>query len=358
MDPRQFDALSRTLANGVSRRQAVTRWGAAGVLAGLAAMIGRGRGEAAHRLVQAETCSLDIVANVRLGPSEGAILQGSVPGELRGEIAFALDPEGRIDGGKWRLEGGGELAVSGQATGQALTLRVQAGIGQTIVLTGAGEEDFAVCAGAADGLFTGPQRGDIGDWHAIATSLGAPQATTPPAPGVTSTPIPATAVPTATPGTSPTATTPPGSGTATATAPATATETPTTTATPTATATPEATATVTPTPTPTATPEPTATPTATPDPCPTGTVTCSGVCVDLLIDPANCGACGNACTFGICAAGVCTFLQACLSPQVFCGDACVDLQTNPAHCGACGNACQVVETCAGGECQPGVLAPA
>ncbi len=330
----------------------MTRWGVAGVLAGFAAAVGRGQGEAAYRLVQAETCSLDIVANVRLGPSEGAILQGSVPGELRGEIAFALDPEGRIDGGTWRLEGGGELAVSGQATGQALTLRVQAGIGQTIVLTGAGEEDFAVCTGAADGLFTGPQRGDIGDWHAIATSLGAPQATTPPAPGVTSTPIPTTAVPTATAGVSPTATASPAPGTATVTATATATAT--TTATPTATATPEATA----TPTPTPTPEPTATATPLPDPCPSGTVTCSGVCMDLLNDPANCGACGNACTFGICVAGECTFLQACLSPQVFCGDVCVDLQTNPAHCGACGNACFVTETCSGGECQPGVLAPA
>jgi hypothetical protein len=84
---------------------------------------------------------------------------------------------------------------------------------------------------------------------------------------------------------------------------------------------------------------------------------CAGICVDLQSDPTNCGACGNVCSF-ICSAGVCTFLQACLSPQVFCGDMCVDLMTNPNHCGACGNACFVIETCAGGECQPGELAPA
>jgi hypothetical protein len=344
MDPRQFDALSRTLASGVSRRQAVRRWGAAGVLAGLAAAVGRGRVEAARVAMQEETCSLAVVANVRIGPSAGATLQGTVPGELRGEIRFALGSEGQIDNGRLILEGGVELRAVGQATGRALTLRAQAGIGQTIVLTGAGEEDLAVCTGAVDGLFTGPQRADIGDWHALATSLGTPQATAPAAPGVTSIPVPATAVPTATPGTSPTAT-------ATGTPPAMATAT--------ATATPEATATVTPTPTPTATPEPTATatPTATPDPCPSGTITCNGVCVDLLNDPANCGACGNVCSFGICVAGQCTFLQACLSPQVFCGEVCVDLQTNPAHCGACGNACQVIETCSGGECQPGQLSP-
>lgn len=346
MDAKRFDALSRTLASGVSRREAVRRWGAAGVLAGLAAAAGRGRGEAARLAMQTETCSLDIVANVRIGPSEQANLQGTTPGELRGEIRFALGPEGRIDDGRWILQGGGELPIVGQATGRALTLRAQAGIGQTLVLTGAGEEDFTACTGAVDGLFSGPQRADIGDWHAIATSLGAPQATT--APAATSTAVPATAAPTATAGANPTATTAPAPGTATATAP-TATGTPTATATATATATPEPTA----TPTPTATPEP---PTPTPDPCPTGTVTCNGVCVDLLNDPANCGSCGNACAF-ICLGGVCSFLQACLSPQVFCGDACVDLQTNPAHCGACGNACQVIETCEGGQCQPGELSP-
>jgi hypothetical protein len=84
---------------------------------------------------------------------------------------------------------------------------------------------------------------------------------------------------------------------------------------------------------------------------------CGGICVDLQSDPANCGACGNVCSF-ICDAGQCTFLQACLSPQVACGNVCVDLQTDPNNCGACGNACLVIETCAGGECQPGELAPA
>ena len=346
MDPRQFDALSRTLANGISRRQAVTRWGAAGVLAGLAAAIGRGRGDAARVVMQAETCRLDIVANVRLGPSESTVLQGSAPGELRGEIRFALGPDGSIDDGRWGLEGGGELRVVGQATGRALTLRVQAGIGQTIVLTGAGEEDFTTCTGAADGLFTGPQPGDIGDWHAIATSLGGPPPTTPPVPAPTSPPAAATAPPGAA---VPTATSSPAPGAPTPTGTAAATTTPTATATPEPTATP----TPSPTPTPTETPAP---PTPTPDPCPMGTVTCNGICVDLLNDPANCGACGNACSF-ICIGGVCSFLQACLSPQVFCGDVCVDLQTNPAHCGACGNACQIIESCSAGVCQPGELSP-
>ena len=46
MDPRQFDALSRTVAHASSRRQTLARVGAAGLLAGLAAALGRGRSEA------------------------------------------------------------------------------------------------------------------------------------------------------------------------------------------------------------------------------------------------------------------------------------------------------------------------
>src|SRR5574337_1026390 len=61
------------------------------------------------------------------------------------------------------------------------------------------------------------------------------------------------------------------------------------------------------TPTPTATPSPT--PTAT---CPAGQGYCSGTCTDTSIDPANCGACGNACgvdqvcVFGTCILGTFT----------------------------------------------------
>ncbi|MBA3451360.1 MAG: hypothetical protein H0T18_09130, partial [Chloroflexia bacterium] len=142
MDPNHFDALSRTLASGLSRRQAVTRWSAAGLLAALAAAVGRERVAAVLPALQSDTCSLEIAANVRLGPSEAVLLQGTTPGELRGEIRFALGPDGEIDEGRWLLDGGSELAVVGQATGRALTLRVQAGIGQTIVLVGAGRQDL------------------------------------------------------------------------------------------------------------------------------------------------------------------------------------------------------------------------
>ena len=43
---------------------------------------------------------MDIVANVHLGPSTGALLQGNAPGELRGELSFAHGPDGAIDRGR------------------------------------------------------------------------------------------------------------------------------------------------------------------------------------------------------------------------------------------------------------------
>ena len=351
MDPRQFDALSRTLARGLSRRQAVTRWSAAG----LATAIGRDREASARPAWQTETCSLEIVANVRVGPSAGTVLQGSVPGELRGDISFALSADGGIDGGRWRLEGSGELPVSGQATGQALTLRVQAGIGQTLVLVGAGEQDLIDCTGAVDGLMTGPQRGDLGDWHATATALGdtgdtgaaPPTATPPPAPAApAATPPPAPSAPTATAPTVPTATAP---------AVPTATSSPAATVTATPTETPTATATPTPTATPTA---PTPTPTPTPVPCPAGTTDCGGGCVDLQTDVDNCGTCGHVCPEGQagfvrgCAGGNCFFMRerACASGLASCNGSCTDVLVDPANCGTCGNACASGEVCFAGLC--------
>ncbi len=311
MDGHAFDELSRAMARGLPRRQVLVRLGAGGLGAALLGAVGLDRAGTARTAAQAETCRLEIVANVRFGPSAGTIIRGPMPGELRGELRFTLGPDGAIDQGRWRLEDdteedGTELAVVGQATGRAITLRVQAEEDLVIVLVGAAEQDLTACRGAVDGLLTGPQAGDLGDWHAIATPLGDPEAS--------ATAPPATVSPTAT----------------------TVTEAET------------------PTPEPeTPTPEP-ETPTPEPNDCPTpGETRCGGACVDLGFDEANCGECGNACgAEQICRQGICRVIRDCAAQGLTdCGGACVDTASDPNHCGECGNACPPGWSCEGLACR-------
>jgi hypothetical protein len=347
MDPMQFDALSREVASGVSRRQAVSRFGAAGLLAGLSGLLGRAPTAAAVTVAQDATpitCQLDIVAAIRLGPSAGVIIEGNVPGDLSGKLTIEIGADGAIDRGRFRLKGGAEFPVVGQADGRALNLRVDIDTDQTLVLVGTAVQRLEQCTGDIDGLLTGPRVGDLGDWHATATARSGGGGA---APGVTPTAPPASTAATAT-------STPASAPTATALAGATPTSTATSTASPTATATETATA----TPTETPTPAPTETPTPPPVVCPTGTTDCGGVCLDLQTDVNNCGACGNVCPEGQpgfvrgCAEGNCFFMRerACAEGLSSCNGVCVDRQTDPANCGLCGNACATGEVCFGGQC--------
>lgn len=73
---------------------------------------------------------------------------------------------------------------------------------------------------------------------------------------------------------------------------------------------------------------------------------CNGVCVDLLNDKANCGACGTMCQqLEICLGGAC----ACSGMnRVRCGNDCVDLTTDGKHCGQCRRECPA--DCVNGVC--------
>src|SRR5215217_398118 len=208
MDPNQFDALSRTVASGVSRRRAVARFGVAGLLAGLSGALGRERMAAGAPVLQDESavsCQLEIVASIRLGPSAGVIIDGNVPGELSGKLTLAIGADGAIDSGRFHSKGGAELPVVGQADGRSLNLRVDVADDQTLIFVGTAAQPLKQCKGDIDGLLTGPRVGDLGDWHATATALGGGEG---PPPTATSSAGPVT--PTATPTTSgaPTATAP------------------------------------------------------------------------------------------------------------------------------------------------------
>jgi hypothetical protein len=90
--------------------------------------------------------------------------------------------------------------------------------------------------------------------------------------------------------------------------------------------------------------------------CPTGLTSCSGSCVDLQADPANCGGCKTMCGNGqVCGAGAC--LQTCGGGSAICGDACADLIGDPNNCGGCNVKCLSGQVCNDGgcalSCQPG-----
>lgn len=83
--------------------------------------------------------------------------------------------------------------------------------------------------------------------------------------------------------------------------------------------------------------------------CGPGLVACDDDCVDLSVDGAHCGACGQPCA-GACVGGECQPL--CAPDEVECDGECVDLSGDFSHCGACGVACAPGELCLAGACLP------
>lgn len=298
MDPRDFDRLARSAASGVSRRGILAwlgRGGAASVLgaAGLTA-VQRDVNAATATPPAPGTCTLHVTADIRLGPSSTQHLtpKNAKPGEFRGELSFRPDAKGAVKNGVFLVADGTKYAVNGQIVGSALDLRIAISKDRAVILTGVGAQDLGVCAGAVDGLFTGPQAGDLGDWHATATLT--PAATTTGAVGATGPAKPPGAAPTATAAT-----------------------------------------------------------TAAPAGCPTGRKSCAGTCVDTQNDAHNCGACGTACGANqSCVAGAC-LQTGCPQGQTSCSADtadCVDLTSDVNNCGACGTACAADESCCASVC--------
>ncbi len=77
---------------------------------------------------------------------------------------------------------------------------------------------------------------------------------------------------------------------------------------------------------------------------------CSGKCVDLQSDDANCGSCGAACEKGHhCEAGACVAACGELS-LTECNSHCVNTNEDPVYCGDCNTPCDTNQQCISGVC--------
>lgn len=97
--------------------------------------------------------------------------------------------------------------------------------------------------------------------------------------------------------------------------------------------------------------------------CAEGLTDCGGVCVDLVNDRLNCGACGAACAELVnCWESNCGGVPddpaplACGAGLTDCGGVCVDLASDEGNCGICGLVCPATDACTVGQCVPAACA--
>jgi hypothetical protein len=222
MDGRQFDALSRTLANRTSRRTALRAGGAGAALAGLfgfSRMTSRAQdndlGE--ENFEQTETgtqpdgsCQLYFEANVRVGPSSGSengsqifatTSDGETGAQIAGLLTLRVGENGGIDDSSLETADGANYPVIGQASGRSISIRIDID-GNILTAVGVSERNIRSCSGESGGPTTGPMRGDLGDW--IAYPVGGSSET--PTPSASATATSSSSAPTSTASAQPTPT--------------------------------------------------------------------------------------------------------------------------------------------------------
>lgn len=336
MDPQRFDRWSKSIAGGLTRRQAVGSVGAAGLLGALLPW----RSSTLAAQADRTTCTLDFEAEIAVGRESGRARTRVIAGEL----TIAIGPDGAIDEGVLIDEDGEESRVVGQATGRAISLRISLDEDEVLVALGVGDNDLRDCRGDLSGSTSGPGRGDVGDWVATARSGGSGSSESTQNSGNQSTPVSDGQSQDGSNGQG-------GSGSSTCNLRCIGDEIEFD----------EANCACI---------------------CPPGTISCitevgsipakggvifypqpvtvpTGYCTDPLTDVSNCGACDNFCTGDVgadiasCNQGVCNYT--CKSGYAQCGgdpaDPCTtDLNSDRDHCGSCGYACPGNLSCNNGLC--------
>jgi hypothetical protein len=174
MDGTRIDALSKSLARGMTRRGILRRGGGVGAAAGLAAVLGTRAVAAQDATPAAGMCAIPLELAVRQGPNAGVAWRGELrlsadeSGGLSGVYAARKDEAGTaVESGTTDADpmaGTQELPVVGQANGRAINLMITVADGQYVFGVGTLENDISQCGGEMGGPFVGPEPGDTGDW--------------------------------------------------------------------------------------------------------------------------------------------------------------------------------------------------
>jgi hypothetical protein len=166
MDSKGFDTWTRNRALRLSRRDAVRLVGASGASAALPLATAPAQAQS--------TCTLSVHAETAAGPS--------APVSYDGVLQFTLGADGYFTQATFTPSTAAPLPATGRATGRAIDFQIDLGSGQMLTFSGAGDQPLTACQGAAGGLFTGPQPGDLGVWQtggsgqtSSAPSLGSSQ---------------------------------------------------------------------------------------------------------------------------------------------------------------------------------------
>jgi hypothetical protein len=156
MDAKKFDQLSKSIAARSTRRSALRRLGLGGLLGGAASAGLTSRAFAASD----GTCVLQLSAKTAIGSDKSKSYQG--------ELTLTIGQDGAIDDGSFDDGSGDEPTVSGQATGRALSFRLDYSNGDHLAFEGVAAQDLSLCRGQIDGVFNGPAQSDMGTWTATA----------------------------------------------------------------------------------------------------------------------------------------------------------------------------------------------
>jgi hypothetical protein len=149
MDPGRFDNWTRKHALRLSRRGALKLGGASAVAAVLPNDL---------QPIAAQTlCSWTIRARTAGGPSSATTFEGT--------LTFSIGSEGGLVDATFTPTAGSPVPVTGIATSRSIDFQIPLTSDGVLILAGTAGPPVELCQGAAAGVFSGPQPGDLGAWQ-------------------------------------------------------------------------------------------------------------------------------------------------------------------------------------------------